>query len=576
MSAGDLGVSEAARAVVHLARPRLIAIRNQWRRQTQRSRVGLALLAGVGGIVWVGVFVLFHRGLTYLLQAGDFGAALTYKLLGMILVAFFSVALFSNVIAALSLFYLARDLDRLIGAPMRAAIFFGGRFLETAAESSWMVLLFAVPAFLAFGVSHGAGPSFYLLTLVTLPPYLVLPACLGILIATLLVTVLPARQARDVLVLFGIVALAVVYVSLRLLQPERLMSPEGVADFIGYLTGVQAPAARWLPSTWATEILHPIPGAPLRTVAYYWLLLTTTALLAIIATHAVVQRLHLEGWSKSQEGRPPGVTGASLWARLLDLLTWPFERRFALLLRKEIRLFFRDSSQSSQLILLLSLVIVYVYNFSVLPLAGGPLVTFYFRNVIAFLNLALAALVTASVAVRFVYPSISLEGRAFWVLQAAPLDVARIWWAKFWVALLPMLVLGEVLVLATNHYLEVIPLMYGLSAVTIALLLVAIVPLGLCLGATYPSFHVEHPAKIASSFGGVLYMVSCMLCIGVVVLLEAWPVYAWFMYRLEQTPMPLSVRLGIAASLATAAAICLGTGIIATRIGLRRLRQLEV
>ena len=59
---------------------------------------------------------------------------------------------------------------------------------------------------------------------------------------------------------------------------------------------------------------------------------------------------------------------------------------------KEVKTFFRDTSQWSQLILLLALVVVYVYNFSVLPLQGSPLVTFYFKNVIAFLNLALAAL----------------------------------------------------------------------------------------------------------------------------------------------------------------------------------------
>lgn len=566
----------AARLLVQALSPRWLAAHNQWRHIQRRGRIGLSLLATLGTTLWIAVFALFHRALSYLLQAGDFGTALTYKLLGMILVAFFSVALFSNVIAALSLFYLSRDLDRLVAAPLPAPVFFGSRFLETAAESSWMVLLFAVPAFLAFGISHGAGPSFYLLTLITLPPFLLLPACVGVLIATLLVTVLPARRVRDLLVLFGIVALAVVYVALRVLQPERLMSPEGVADFVGFLTGVQAPAARWLPSTWATEILHPSPGAPARTIAYYWALLATTAALATLLAEATIRKLHLAGWSKAQEGHPPAAGEDGIWQRLLVGLTRPFGARFGLLLRKEIRLFFRDSSQSSQLILLLSLVVVYVYNFSVLPLAGGPLVTFYFRNVIAFLNLALAAMVTAAVAVRFVYPSFSLEGRAFWILQAAPLDLRLIWWSKFWVALVPMLVLGEVLVLATNHYLEVIPLMYWLSAATILLLLLAIVPLGLCLGVMYPRFHVENPAKIASGFGGVLYMVSCMLCIGVVVLLEAWPVYAWFSYHLAETPIPLPVQLGIGLSLTTAVAICLGIGTIATHRGLERLRRLEL
>src|SRR3972149_11511778 len=118
--------------------------------------------------------------------------------------------------------------------------------------------------------------------------------------------------------------------------------------------------------------------------------------------------------------------------RALALVTLPFGVQTRLLIVKEVKAFFRDTSQWSQLNLLLALVVVYVYNFSVLPFQGSPLVTFYFKNVIAFLNLALAGFVTSSVAVRFVLPSISLEGRSLWITRTARLPVQRLWWGKFW------------------------------------------------------------------------------------------------------------------------------------------------
>ena len=76
--------------------------------------------------------------------------------------------------------------------------------------------------------------------------------------------------------------------------------------------------------------------------------------------------------------------------------------------------------QWSQLVMLAVLMVVYVANVRYLPLSGGGLTTLL-RNVIPFLNLALAGFVLASVAARFVFPSVSLEGRSFWLLRSSPL-----------------------------------------------------------------------------------------------------------------------------------------------------------
>ena len=62
-------------------------------------------------------------------------------------------------------------------------------------------------------------------------------------------------------------------------------------------------------------------------------------------------------------------------------------------------------------------------------------------------------------AVIAIFPSISLEGQSFWIVKTAPLPLSRLWWSKFWTGLVPLLVLGEVLVVATNYYLKVIPMM---------------------------------------------------------------------------------------------------------------------
>jgi ABC-2 type transport system permease protein len=242
---------------------------------------------------------------------------------------------------------------------------------------------------------------------------------------------------------------------------------------------------------------------------------------------------------------------------------------------KEVKAFFRDTSQWSQLILLLALVAVYVFNFSVLPISGSPLVTFYFKNVIAFLNLALAGFVTSSVAVRFVLPAISLEGRSFWVVRTAPLPVRRVWWSKFWVGLVPLLVLGEVLVLATNYYLKVMPFMMWLSGLTLFGMSFAIVSLGLAVGAAFPKFDADNPSQIAAGMGGLVYMILCMSFIGTVVVLEAWPVYVIFSSRLHAMPLSLVLQSSVVGSFVAALALAVAVFVLSTRYGIRRLASIE-
>jgi ABC-2 type transport system permease protein len=203
-------------------------------------------------------------------------------------------------------------------------------------------------------------------------------------------------------------------------------------------------------------------------------------------------------------------------------------------------------------------------------------VTFYFKNAVSFVNLALAAFVVAAVAVRFVFPSISLEGKAFWILKTSPLRLRRVWWSKFWTGFLPLFVLGELLVMITNTYLNVMPQMMWLSSATLGMMMLGIVSLGLAVGATYPRFDADNAARVAAGPGGLIYMVLCMSFVGAVVVLEAWPVYVLFTTHLRGTPLTLLQWAGVIASLGCVAILCAAVFLVSMRRGMRQLEAIEV
>jgi ABC-2 type transport system permease protein len=170
--------------------------------------------------------------------------------------------------------------------------------------------------------------------------------------------------------------------------------------------------------------------------------------------------------------------------------------------------------------------VVYLYNFSVLPLDRSPIKSVYLQNAISFLNIGLAGFVISALSTRFIFPAVSSEGKAFWIIRSSPLSARRFLWSKYVAYLVPMLILAEVLIIYTNYLLKVTAFMMVLSSVTIFLMVFGIVALGVGLGAVYPNFKHESIAQVATGFGGMIYMISSSVFIALVVALEAGPVYA--------------------------------------------------
>jgi ABC-2 type transport system permease protein len=242
---------------------------------------------------------------------------------------------------------------------------------------------------------------------------------------------------------------------------------------------------------------------------------------------------------------------------------------------KEIRVFFRDSTQWAQLILLGVLVVVYVYNVRVLPLYTGERVSFFLINVVSFLNLGLAGFVVAAIAARFVFPAMSLEGRMMWLLRSSPLDVRLLFWSKYWVGTVPLLLVALPLIVATNLILEVSPLLFGLSVVTMVMVTFALTAMALGFGALFPNYETENVAEIPTSFGGLLFMMTAVAYLAGVIVLEAWPVYSFLSENLGEAPFRNFFAPPLVLGVAGAAALTLIAVVLPLRAGVRKVRALD-
>ncbi|HYA86050.1 MAG TPA: hypothetical protein VEI57_03155 [Nitrospirota bacterium] len=559
-----------------LLTPRYRALKNRFTRLIPGDGTKTLVLVMLGLGFWAFLFGISFRVLGYFRTIEGLGDLLALRLLSMILLTFFSILLFSNVVTSLSTFYLSGELEILLSSPIKIESIYRTKFIETIMDSSWMTLIYGLPVFIAYGVVFHSGISYYLGLVLTILPFLMIPASIGILVTMLLVHSFPARRAKDIIVLLGLLFFVVIYIFFRMLQPEKLVDPDAFPSIVQYLTAMRAPISPLIPSSWAAEILAPLLRKTRGDETFYLMMLWSTGLAGIVIGEWVSQLIFYAGWSRSQEGKKASISRKRLAGVFFRVISMPFRGKMQAIVLKDIKLFFRDTSQWSQLFLIFALMVVYIYSFKLLPVDRATMPTFYLQNLISFLNLGMVGFVASSVAVRFVFPAVSLEGVSFWIIRSAPLSLRDFLWAKFWSNLLPLLVLSEILIILSNILLRVTSFMMGLGIVTVFIMTFGITSLGVGLGSVFPKFKHENVAQIPTGFGGIVYMILTMLFIGAVITLEAWPVFKIFSSQTFGRHISVLGWISIVLSFALVITVNILALLLPMKIGFMRLSAREI
>ncbi len=512
-----------------LLSPRVLSLRNSFTRSAAKTRKRTFVMVLVGLAFWSGMFVLSSRVLSYFQSVEVIGDLLAHHLLSMILLTFFSLLIFSHIITALSNLYLSNDLELCHSSPAQLQEVFLSRAIYTIIDSSWMVIIFGLPVMMAYAFVYRPGPLYYISLVHMSLATAIIAAGIGILFVQILVCIFPAHRTRDIIMLFLIFVIVALYLMFRFLRPERLVDPEAFFSVMQYLSALEAPDSPYLPTHWVTETLWDyLSGSSGKSHLFDIMLLWSTAIAMVVINIWVAGAIYFAGFSKSQEAKRRRG-GKKVLNLLTNFFTRPAGHDLASVMNKEIRIFFRDNTQWSQLLLLGALVVVYLYNFSVLPLSRSPIRIEFLQNEIAFLNMGLAGFVLSAVSVRFIFPAVSSEGGAFWIIRSSPLTIKRFLWGKFLLYLLPMLLLAETLIIITNYLLQVTTFMMLISSITMFLAVFGIVALGIGFGALYPNFQYQNIAQVATGFGGVMYMIFSAIFMAIIIVLEAGPVYIIFM-----------------------------------------------
>ena len=501
--------------ILRLFSPYLKINRNRFVRH-DRYNAKLMIIGMLGLAIISVLYIISHKTVSYFHAQNELGIILSMKIFQMAWITIFAMLIFSSMITGVTTLYLSKDNDLLVSSPVSMAELFGMRIVTTFINTSWMVLVFTIPIFSAFGVVFNSGPLYWPLLLITLVGTSFTATGTALVFIIIMVYLFPARRTKDIIFYLTLCFGIFLYLIFRLMKPEDLVNPEKYGQFIEYLSAVSNPAGPWLPAGWTANLLT----SYLLDQQVDWLLLgiiSLTPFILYFIGEAVMTRLFLPGFSKSQESfggnrsfrQPP----ASRWKWI-----WIF--------KKESISFLRDSKEWSQFFMIGALVVVYLYNFKVLPLES-TFGTVYVSNLIAFGNIGLTGFLSASLAARFVYPSIGAEGGAFYLIKCSPISLAKFAWYKYLFYVIPFTFLTFLLISVSNYFLKITGPMWVVSLFAATIICWTVVALALGFGMLFADYNAENRAASMGP-GAILYLFFALAYVLVVLAVGFRPTY-WLM-----------------------------------------------
>ena len=516
-----------------------------------------------GLILFIGLYLISMKTIHYFHSQNELGIILSLKIFQMAWVIFFTMLIFSNMVSGVSALFLSRDNEIVFSSPAPLSDLYLTRYVSITIFTSWMMIIFSMPIFGAFGYVFEAGPIYYPLLLITITAIATTASGIGLLVTIILVNLFPAKRTKDIVVYLSLLFGILLYLVIRLLKPEEMADPERFPDFIEYLSSMSNPASMYLPPSWASTFLT----GYLQDHYLDWLLiglLTTTPFVIYFAGEWVMQRWFFPGFSKAQES-----FGGSHSFKQEKYYPKPMRWFF----KKELKTFIRDSSQWSQLFLIGALIVVYLYNFKVLPLDRSPIPAQVIANMIAFANIGLTGFLIASLCARFVFPSLGAEGSAIGLTMTSPLSLKQVLFYKYLFYVLPFTVLAAILLISSNHLLQITGPMWWISLVIGLIMTWSVVAVGIGFGAMYADFKAENQAAVQGSFGAILFLFTSLSYELIIILIASIPAYRlvrnWNMERYVTTSIVLQSGAALVAMILLSGVLSL----LSLRKGLEQLNQ---
>lgn len=396
--------------------------------------------------------------------------------LSLLFMAGLVIEIFFGITAAFTTLYMSEDLELLFMAPIPLKVVFAVKSLSVLGSNGLTALLFVFLPGVFYGLLFEAGPSFYILVFFVFLGLLLMGTALAELINLGVMRIVPPHRSKEAMGFIG--ALAGILMALVFQIPSLLMSGQQRFDLGTWLASQEEMlyVMNFFPWGWSSQAL--VKGISRDILAGFgWsLLILFVGLLLFTLAFSLVERGFRQGfislgqadggkrWRKrptrkeklfqSNKNTPIQFTEkitnkASLWSGI-----WAITKKDLLSIKRDTREWF---AYLTPLILLTFFVLQFLIADTDSSLTS--FVTVFIMYIIMFSgNMALQ--------------SFGREGESDWILNSVPLAGWPIVLGKLLAAILPTLILMEIMLVGTALAIElsttvILALMFGAVLLTL-------------------------------------------------------------------------------------------------------------
>ncbi|MED5266091.1 MAG: hypothetical protein VX578_02000 [Candidatus Neomarinimicrobiota bacterium] len=495
--------------------PMFLTAKNRFFPSGKISQKSIGIILFCIGLCYA-IFNITLRVVTYFHMQDELGIILSLKVFQMAWILIFIMLIFSSMVSSISSIYLSEDNEIVFSAPISTVNLFFMRYISGTIYTSWMMIIFSLPIFATYGIVFQTPVTYWFLMVPTLLSITLTSTCLSTLLTIVLVKFFPARHTKDIILYLSLCFGVLIIFLIRLLQPEDMVYYDKYGHLVDYLSKISKPVAPYLPASWASNFL----SLYLLDLEIDWLLfslLLLTPMVLYILGEWCMKVWFFSGYSKSQESF--GGTHRFAKKQLYKPGIWKW------IFNKESKVFLRDSVEWSQLFMIAALVVIYLYNFKLLPIEQGALSEQFIINLISFLNIGLAGFIMTALSARFVFSSIGSEGGAFYHIKSSPISLRRFLLYKYFFYAIPFTILSLTLIIMSNRILQVEGPMWWISVSTNLFITWVVVGLALAFGSIYADFKAENKTVAMGSMGAILFLLCATAFQIIIIFVGANPIY---------------------------------------------------
>ncbi len=451
---------------------------------------------------------------SYLIVQAKIGLFLYHRLLALALFVFFAIISIANILVAFVTIFRNSETEFLHTLPISPVEIFVSKFLDSFLYSSALMIVLILAAVAGYAGFFGNPIVAIVGVLFSILPLIISAACVGAIM--LLLVLMASRWLSIKALVLGLTLIyaASTYSYVVLNNPFRLFTD--VMKYYPHIDkylGVLDPKLDYFaPSFWSANYFY------FATTGNLWGATISASIVCAVAGFLFYVMVKL---AQRHYEEAYWVAKHKLFERRVKALADPFvqgagRRRGRIsLLRRDFLLFIREPSQTFHFAVLMALIGVFLMNLFEMRiyLPDRFIISSAFTLIYAFNSFLIVSL-----AVRFVYPMLSLEGETMWLMRSSPVKLQNLFYAKLLPAIMFLSIVGGVFGLAAPspfrnfHGLITVSTLYGAVGGIVFPSVVMI------FGGAFVDYKEKNAVRISSSHGAT---VSLLVSVGIMVILSS-------------------------------------------------------